>query len=58
MGVLRDEAGRRSIEWGLYGVPETYVIDGNGKVVLRFAGPITQRVIKETLRPALEQAAE
>lgn len=57
-GVLRDEAGRRSIEWGLYGVPETYVIDGNGKVVLRFAGPITQRVIKETLRPALEQAAE
>ncbi|EAQ45188.1 periplasmic protein thiol:disulfide oxidoreductase, DsbE subfamily protein [Roseobacter sp. MED193] len=54
--IGRDEKGRMALDWGVYGVPETYVIDGDGKIILRFAGPITQRVIKNTLRPALEQA--
>lgn len=52
-----DETGRMGIDWGLYGVPETFVIDGQGRVVLRFAGPITQRVLAETIRPAMEKAA-
>ncbi|MEM6656581.1 MAG: DsbE family thiol:disulfide interchange protein [Pseudomonadota bacterium] len=56
-GIGRDEQGRMALDWGLYGVPETYVIDGEGTVILRFAGPITQRVIESTLRPALERAA-
>ena len=56
IGIGADAAGRMALDWGLYGVPETYVIDGNGVVVLRFAGPVTQRVLKETLRPALERA--
>ena len=51
-----DTSGRMALNWGLYGVPETYVIDGDGKVVLRFAGPITQRVIEAQIRPALENA--
>ena len=55
--VGRDEKGRMAIDWGLYGVPETYVIDGDGQVILRWAGPITQRVIDGTLRPAMEKAA-
>lgn len=55
--VGADEAGRMGIDWGLYGVPETFVIDGQGRVVLRFAGPITQRVLTETIRPAMEKAA-
>lgn len=55
--VGRDEKGRMAIDWGLYGVPETYVIDGEGQVILRWAGPITQRVIDSTLRPAMEKAA-
>ena len=46
-----------ALDWGLYGVPETYVIDGAGKIVLRFAGPITARVLESTIRPALEKAA-
>ena len=52
-----DEAGRMAIEWGVYGVPETYVIDGAGKIVYRFAGPITQRALADRLRPAMEAAA-
>ena len=52
-----DASGRMALDWGLYGVPETYVIAGDGTVVLRFAGPITERVMQETLRPAIERAA-
>ncbi len=57
VAIGADASGRMALDWGLYGVPETYVIDGDGVVVLRFAGPVTQRVLKETLRPALEKAA-
>ncbi len=51
-----DETGRMALDWGVYGVPETYVIDGEGNIVLRFAGPITQRVMDATIRPAIENA--
>ena len=37
-----DENGRMALDWGVYGVPETYVIDGDGTILLRFAGPVTQ----------------
>ena len=49
-----DENGRMALDWGVYGVPETYVIDGDGTILLRFAGPVTQRVISETIRPLLD----
>lgn len=55
--VGADESGRMAINWGLYGVPETFVIDGKGRVVLRFPGPIDERVMRETILPALKQAA-
>jgi len=51
-----DVKGRMALDWGLYGVPETYVIDGDGQIVLRFAGPITDRVMDNTIRPAIEEA--
>lgn len=56
--VAADATGRTALDWGVYGVPETYVLDGEGRVLLRFAGPVTQRVIEEKIRPALERAAE
>ena len=51
-----DNAGRMALDWGVYGVPETFVVSGDGKVLFRFAGPVTQRVIEEKLRPLLEGA--
>lgn len=51
------DSGRMALDWGVYGVPETYVIDGNGVVVLRWAGPITDRVLQDTIRPAMAKAA-
>ncbi len=49
-----DVNGKMALNWGVYGVPETYLIDGEGRIVLRHAGPITQRVIDKTLRPAMD----
>lgn len=54
-GIVADK-GRMGIDWGVYGVPETFVIDGQGRIVLRFAGPMTERVIESTIRPAIEKA--
>lgn len=51
-----DPAGRMALNWGVYGVPETYVVDGAGKIVLRIAGPVTERIFTEQLRPALDTA--
>jgi cytochrome c biogenesis protein CcmG, thiol:disulfide interchange protein DsbE len=55
--ALGTDGGRTALDWGLYGVPETYVLDAEGRVVLRFAGPITASILENTIRPALAQAA-
>jgi len=55
-GLGADATGRTALDWGVYGVPETYVIDGDGTVILRFAGPLTERVVKERIRPAMAAA--
>ncbi len=55
-GVGTDDAGRMAIDWGVSAVPETFVIDGDGRVVLRFAGPITDVVLEKRIRPALAEA--
>lgn len=51
-----DASGRIGLDWGLYGVPETFVIDAEGRVVLRYAGPITQRSLHDRIRPAIAEA--
>ena len=52
------DQGGMALNWGVYGVPETYVINGKGVVVLRWAGPITADVLEKTIRPAMAKAAE
>lgn len=52
-----DESGRMGIDWGLYGVPETFIIDGKGNVVERLAGPITERVLDDVIRAGIKKAA-
>jgi cytochrome c biogenesis protein CcmG/thiol:disulfide interchange protein DsbE len=51
-----DRSGRIGIEWGVYGVPETYVLDGKGHVVYRHVGPIQGNDISTKIRPAIEEA--
>lgn len=54
--VIADSSGRMGIDWGIYGVPETFVIDGQGRIVLRFAGPITRRNLEADILPAIAKA--
>ena len=48
--------GRAALDWGVYGMPETFVVDGNGVVITRYAGEITETVWRTRLLPAIEQA--
>ena len=54
IGVDRD--GRLGFAWGVYGVPESYVIGSDGTVLLRHAGPIDRRVLDEVVMPAIKDA--
>ncbi|MHC9085448.1 DsbE family thiol:disulfide interchange protein [Luteimonas sp. RIT-PG2_3] len=53
--VLTDYEGRSAIDWGIYGAPETFLVDGNGTIAWKFVGPVTDAVIAEQLLPALER---
>jgi cytochrome c biogenesis protein CcmG/thiol:disulfide interchange protein DsbE len=55
--VGRDATGRASIDWGVYGVPETFVVDGKGRVVARLANPLTERNLARVIEPAIRAAA-
>ena len=48
-----DRNGRVAIDWGVYGVPETFVIDRNGRIAYKHIGAITPKVLEEKLRPLI-----
>ncbi len=50
-----DQDGRVGIEWGLYGVPETYVVSADGRVMHKHAGPLTEQVRDATIVPLIER---
>lgn len=49
-----DGEGRVAIDWGVYGVPETYIVDKNGVIDYRFVGPMTDDDYATIIRPRLE----
>lgn len=51
-----DSSGRTGIDWGIYGVPETFVIDSQGRIVARHAGPLTRDIMARIIMPAIEAA--
>ncbi|MBS7809890.1 DsbE family thiol:disulfide interchange protein [Roseococcus pinisoli] len=48
-----DFPGRTAIDWGVYGVPESYVLDRRGVIRWRWAGPITPEVMSESIVPLI-----
>lgn len=50
-----DADGKVGIEWGVYGVPETFVIDKQGVIRYKQTGPVTEEVLKKTLLPLIRQ---
>lgn len=51
-----DRSGRTAIDWGVYGVPETFVVGRDGRIVYKHIGPFSDRSFREELVPAIEQA--
>jgi cytochrome c biogenesis protein CcmG/thiol:disulfide interchange protein DsbE len=51
-----DRDGRVGIEWGVYGVPETFVIDAQGRIVFKHVGPLMPYDVEHKLLPAIEKA--
>jgi cytochrome c biogenesis protein CcmG, thiol:disulfide interchange protein DsbE len=51
-----DDSGRAGIEWGVYGVPETFVVGRDGKIAYKLVGPITADNLDSVLKPQIEKA--
>lgn len=49
-----DRDGRVGIDWGVYGVPETFVVDGDGMILYKHIGPLSERVWREKIRPLID----
>jgi cytochrome c biogenesis protein CcmG/thiol:disulfide interchange protein DsbE len=54
--VGTDSDGRAAIEWGVYGMPETFVIDGKGRIAYKHVGPISAETLESKMLPAIKAA--
>ncbi len=50
-----DISGRVGIEWGVYGVPETFVIGPDGQIAYKHVGPLTPKTIQDTILPLVQR---
>lgn len=50
-----DISGRVAIEWGVYGVPETFVVDREGRIALKHIGAMTPRLFEEKILPVIRE---
>jgi cytochrome c biogenesis protein CcmG/thiol:disulfide interchange protein DsbE len=51
-----DDAGRAAIDWGVYGVPETFLVGKDGRILYKHVGPLTSQAVELALLPAIEKA--
>jgi cytochrome c biogenesis protein CcmG/thiol:disulfide interchange protein DsbE len=51
-----DANGRAAIEWGVYGVPETFIIGRDGRIAYKMVGPITPENLEREMKPQIEKA--
>ena len=56
--VVVDDTGRTAIDFGVYGVPESYLVDKDGVIRFREAGPLTPDVIETQLKPLLAKLSQ
>jgi cytochrome c biogenesis protein CcmG, thiol:disulfide interchange protein DsbE len=51
-----DDNGRISVEWGVYGVPETFIVSRDGRILFKHVGPLSEEMIRDRLKPEIEKA--
>ena len=49
-----DRNGRVAIDWGVYGVPETFVVDADGRIAFKYIGPVTREIYQQKIGPLVE----
>ncbi len=54
--VAFDTDGRTAIDWGVYGAPETFLVDGQGRVIFKFISPMTSEVWQREFLPRIAAA--
>ena len=50
------QAGRAAIDWGVYGVPETFLVGKDGKILFKHVGPLSEQAVRDVLMPEIEKA--
>jgi cytochrome c biogenesis protein CcmG/thiol:disulfide interchange protein DsbE len=56
--VVLDQPGRTAIDFGVYGVPESYLIDRQGRIRFRQVGPLTEAIIESQLNPLIAELSK
>ena len=51
-----DPGGRAAIDWGVYGVPETFIVKGDGTIAYKFIGPISPAALDKIVLPQIDKA--
>jgi cytochrome c biogenesis protein CcmG/thiol:disulfide interchange protein DsbE len=51
-----DASGRAAIEWGVYGVPETFIVGRDGRIAYKLVGPLTPENLEQVMKPEIEKA--
>jgi cytochrome c biogenesis protein CcmG/thiol:disulfide interchange protein DsbE len=51
-----DTAGRAAIDWGVYGVPETFIIGKDGRIAYKHIGPLTEASLTDVILPEIDKA--
>ena len=51
-----DANGRAAIEWGVYGVPETFIVGRGGRIAYKLVGPLTPENLEQVMKPQIEKA--
>lgn len=54
--IVQDQDGTAALDWGIYGAPETFVIDANGIVRFKQVGPLTTDIIEKNIMPILQES--
>jgi cytochrome c biogenesis protein CcmG/thiol:disulfide interchange protein DsbE len=55
--VGADRSGRVAIDWGVYGVPETFIVKGDGTIAYKFVGPMDEASLRAVVLPRIEAAS-
>ena len=53
--VGADPNGRAAVDWGVYGVPESFLVDGEGTIRMKWIGPLTREALTKQIIPKIEE---